>query len=56
VRGAELRFTIYRHTARGYLTQRARQGWLKSKVFGKSFRLTRQDDEFGHLDYTLEVR
>ncbi len=34
------KFTIYRHTARGYVAVRPQDGWLKSTVFGRSFRLT----------------
>ncbi len=56
VRGERLDFTIYRHVAKGYVGARKRDGWLKSQVFGKSFRLTRQADEFGNPEYTLEVR
>ena len=34
----------------------AEPGWLKSAVFGKSFRLTRQVDPLGDPRYTLAVR
>jgi Uma2 family endonuclease len=56
VRGDRLVFDIYRHTSRGYVAVRKQAGWLKSTVFGKSFRLTRQTDAQGHPEYTLEVR
>jgi Uma2 family endonuclease len=56
VRGERLLFNIFRHTPKGYVAVRARGGWLKSQVFDKSFRLTRDEDEFGNPDYTLEVR
>jgi Uma2 family endonuclease len=55
-RGLELRFDILRHTARGYSATRARDGWLRSVVFSKSFRLTRQEDDKGLPVFTLEVR
>jgi Uma2 family endonuclease len=55
-RGERLAFDILRHTARGYVTTRRQEGWLKSAVFGKSFRLTRQMDALGHPEYTLAVR
>jgi hypothetical protein len=56
VRGERLLFEIYRYTAKGYFATRKREGWIKSKVFGKSFRLTRQPDKLGNPEYTLEVR
>src|SRR5262249_50385096 len=46
-RGLELHFDILRHTPKGYVATRRQGGWLKSTVFGKSFRLTRQDDARG---------
>jgi Uma2 family endonuclease len=55
-RGERLSFDIFRHTSKGYVRTRPQGGWLKSAVFGKSFRLTRQDDEQGNPEYTLEVR
>jgi Uma2 family endonuclease len=56
VRGERLDFTMYRHAPKGYIAARKKDGWLKSLVFGKSFHLTRQEDEFGNPEYTLEVR
>ena len=55
-RGLELHFDIFRHAEKGYVATRQRQGWLKSAVFGKSFRLTKQDDARGNPVFTLEVR
>ena len=51
-----LLFDILRHTARGYVTTRKQQGWIKSGVFGKSFRLTQAVDARGDLHFTLAVR
>jgi len=51
-----LAFDILRHTAKGYVPTRKTGGWLRSAVFGKSFRLTQQTDEFGDPAFTLEVR
>ncbi|HKI36078.1 MAG TPA: Uma2 family endonuclease [Gemmataceae bacterium] len=56
VRGERLSFEIYRHAAKGYVATRKKDGWLKSKVFGKSFRLTRAEDRFGNPRYGLEVQ
>jgi len=55
VRGERLSFDIFRHAAKGYVATRKRDGWLKSQVFGQSFRLTRAVDRFGHARYGLEL-
>jgi Uma2 family endonuclease len=55
-RGDRLDFTILRHGPRGYVAVRKQAGWIKSEVFGKSFRLVRGTDDLGHPVYTLEVR
>lgn len=55
-RGERIDFQLLRHTARGYVATRPSGGWRKSAVFGKSFRLTRQRDDLGHPDFTLDVR
>lgn len=55
-RGDRPNFTMFRHGARGYVAVRKPGGWMKSEVFGKSFRLVRGKDELGHPEYTLEVR
>ena len=51
-----VQFTILKHTARGYSAVRNAAGWLKSPVFGQSFRLTRRLDELGHPDFVLDVK
>jgi Uma2 family endonuclease len=55
-RGERLSFDIYRHTAKGYVATRKVDGWLKSNVFGKSFRLRRRKGADGNPQYTLQVR
>jgi hypothetical protein len=55
-RRGELRFDILRHAARGYKAARKADGWVKSKVFDRSFRLTRFTDRRGLPDFTLDVR
>jgi Uma2 family endonuclease len=55
-RGEAMEFDILRHTPKGYAATRKQGGWVKSAVFGKSFRLTCQNAEDGHPEYTLEVR
>jgi Uma2 family endonuclease len=49
-------FDILRRTPKGYVATRRQGGWIKSKVFSKSFRLTRRTDDLGNPEYTLEVR
>ena len=49
-------FDILRLTSRGYVGTRKVQGWVKSAVFGKSFRLVRRTTSLGHPDYMLEMR
>lgn len=49
-------FTIYKRGAKGYVATRSKDGWLPSKVFGKSFRLVRQPGDDGLTDFTLEVQ
>ncbi len=55
-RKAPLRFDLLRHTPRGYVAARKQDGWVKSAVFGKSFRLTQAKNDLGHPEYTLAVR
>jgi Uma2 family endonuclease len=55
-RGERLEFDILRRAAKGYAAVRKSGGWLKSTVFGSSFRLTRKINEMGHPEFTLTVR
>lgn len=56
-RGDAPRLDVYRRGPKGFVaTRRAADGWLKSLVFGRSFRLTQSTDEVGDPRYTLEVR
>ncbi|HZU36585.1 MAG TPA: hypothetical protein VFA18_11780 [Gemmataceae bacterium] len=54
-RQVPLKFDILRHTAKGYVATRKQDGWMKSAVFGKAFRLTQQVNQLGHPEYTLEA-
>jgi Uma2 family endonuclease len=49
-------FDILHYTSKGYRMTPIKDGWLKSKVFGKSFRLTCRTSALGYPEYTLEVR
>ena len=49
-------FDILRYASKGYRTTPKKDGWLKSNVFGKSFRLTCRTNALGYPEYMLEVR
>jgi Uma2 family endonuclease len=51
-----LSFDIMRHAAKGYSATRKQGGWVKSGVFGKSFRLTQAPNRLGNPEYTLAMR
>jgi Uma2 family endonuclease len=55
-RRKELAFDILRRGSKGYFPARKAEGWIKSIVFGKSFRLTRKNDAMELPIYTLHVR
>lgn len=55
-RHAPLSFDIYRRGPKEFVATRKQSGWLKSSVFGKSFRLSRTTDQTGNPEYTLEVK
>jgi Uma2 family endonuclease len=55
-RSEPVTFEILRHTAKGYAAARKQDGWQKSAVFGKAFRLTQDKNALGHPEFTLEVR
>jgi Uma2 family endonuclease len=49
-------FTIFRRTAKAYVRQRKAEGWVRSSIFGRSFRLSQQADALGYPEYTLAMR
>jgi Uma2 family endonuclease len=55
-RGDDPEFRILKHGTKGYTEVKKQAGWLKSNVFGKSFRLTRDTDRRGNPTFTLEAR
>lgn len=55
-RGREVTFDILKRGQKGYTPVRKLDGWAKSAVFGKSFRLTRTTGAAGHPAFTLEVK
>jgi Uma2 family endonuclease len=54
-RKGPLSFDVLRHGTRGYVAGRKQQGWVKSAVFGRRFRLVQRTSPLGHPDYVLEV-
>jgi Uma2 family endonuclease len=55
-RGKEIEFNIYKRGAKKFAVTKKQDGWVKSAVFGKSFRLTRGSDATGNPEFTLEVK
>lgn len=51
-----LSFAILQSSPGGYVATRNRGGWLRSKVFAKSFQLSAPKDGSGYPEYTLSVR
>jgi Uma2 family endonuclease len=49
-------FDILQYTSKGYRMTPKKDDWIKSKVFGKSFRLTYRISALGYPEYTLEAR
>jgi Uma2 family endonuclease len=55
-RSRSLQFTILCRSRKGYMPVSKENGWQKSEVFGKSFKLSMDRDELGDPEYTLAVR
>jgi Uma2 family endonuclease len=55
-RGEEVSLQILHRRKNGYVAAPSTDGWQRSKVFGRSFRLERVLDDFGLWEYTLHVR
>ena len=54
--GKTFTLNLLRLTARVYVPARKQKGWMRSTVFGKSFRLTETTDEHNLPEFNLEVR
>lgn len=54
--GNALSFKIYRYAAKKFTEVRPARGWLRSDVFGQSFRLLQKVDELNLPEFTLEAR
>jgi Uma2 family endonuclease len=55
-RGEAVSFQVLLRRKSGYQAAAAKDGWHRSKVFGRSFRLERALDDFGLWEYTLDSR
>jgi len=55
-RGDAPRFCVLRRGTSDFVALRPRGGWLRSGVFGRAFRLSRQTDPLGHPRYVLEIK
>ena len=55
-RGDEIVFQILRRRKKGYAAAPVKDGWQRSAVFGRSFRLVRERQRLGMWQYTLEVK
>src|SRR5262249_20384856 len=55
-RGDEVIFQILYWRRTGYAAAPNRDGWQRSRIFDREFKLERQRDEFGLWQYTLLVR
>ena len=55
-RGDDLVFEILRREAAEYRAVARKGGWLKSRVFGKQFRLLRTKDRLGNPAFRLEMK
>jgi hypothetical protein len=53
---AEPALTILRLAKRKYAAVRSHDGWVKSKVFGRSFRFSYAKDARGTLQVKLETK
>jgi hypothetical protein len=52
----ELRFEIFRRGEAAYEPTAVGDGWYRSAVFGRDFRMTTEPEEDGRPRYTLENR
>ena len=55
-RGEEISFTVLAWRKSGYAAAAHHDGWVRSRVFGREFRLTRKRDRRGGWKYRLDVR
>ena len=54
--GAQIHFQILQRRRSGYAAAASRNGWRRSRVFGRDFRLTRRENRPGFWRYFLESK
>jgi len=55
-RSEKVRFSIFRYTKKGYVEAKpSADGWLKSSVVGRSFRISQKPDVGGAPKFKLEI-
>jgi Uma2 family endonuclease len=52
----DIHFDIYKRGKKDFMATRNVDGWLKSAVLARSFRLIQSEDDDGNPDFTLELR
>lgn len=55
-RGEAINFQILHWRRKGYAAAPSKDGWQRSAVFDREFRLVRERDDLGLWEYTLEMR
>jgi Uma2 family endonuclease len=55
-RGETIRFDILRHAAEGYRETEIADGWVRSEILGKSFRIERSTDPLGLPQYAVQMQ
>lgn len=55
-RGDKLKFHVFIHAPDGYVEQVFKKGWVKSRVFDRTFRLRKFKDRMGTWTYRLETK
>ncbi|MCI0463439.1 MAG: Uma2 family endonuclease [Gemmataceae bacterium] len=55
-RGEEIEFQILHWRKKGYIAAPNKEGWQRSRVFGRGFRLERSRDKRGFYRYTLHIQ
>jgi Uma2 family endonuclease len=55
-RGGALSYDILRRGPKKFVATRLQDGWLKSQVFGRSFRFRQETDHLGNPLYFLDVK
>jgi Uma2 family endonuclease len=52
----DIQFNIFKRSKKEFSAVRKQNGWVKSSILGKAFRLIQSEDDAGNPDFTLEVR